>query len=291
MNTTKLRAHLSVAQTRGHLANQLSTFFACYALALRGGADFAADAKSTVCAKLSGAPGCGAADWNPLAPRLIAERTWWDGAGGAAAVEILRTQEEGVSCGGYRQAATYFANDAVFARRVRNAIKWRQPIVDKADAIWNKIRVAEPAYYVALYRPGDAYAHGIYASCLPDALFYRRVATAFRAMAPRDARVVFVTSSHAFDSAAQNSPFRGLSVVAIDDDEPSVILAALSRFSAASFSGRWCALVIRIYVQVRRCDVFLWHVIVVYCAETIIRLLPSGVANYYWPSQMWGMPF
>ena len=120
-----------VLPTGGRMGNQLSTYAACYALALRTNLSFSApsDVGGTrsphgACELFPQLPGCGAeapADIAAVATPLPAEKSWWDGNVKATIAAIATAPGGPFLCTGYRQSASYFANDDGLTARVRAA--------------------------------------------------------------------------------------------------------------------------------------------------------------------------
>ena len=97
------------------------------------------------------------------------------------------------------------------------------------------------ATFVALYhRQGDEYSDptNAYADCLPSSTFYAAALRWIRAK--YDGPLVYVTSSHDFGEARRRALFPVLeereTLVAIDHQDPTVVLTALARCDAATFS-------------------------------------------------------
>ena len=192
---------------------------------------------------------------------LKGSRSWWDGRLHEQEVQTVRRANAGraalVKCSGYRQSASYFANVPSVASRIRGELgRFTESITTKADALWERsIRPAGAGLsgdikFVALYhRRGDAYSVGDatkadrknpYHYCLPGKDFYANAVAAFRKRYGGSG-IVYVTSSFhrpegedmlsravALDPAAR--------LVAVDERDGVVVLAALARCDAATFS-------------------------------------------------------
>ena len=126
-------------------------------------------------------------------------------------------------------AAPRAAADALWRERIMPAARALAPGVDKFT-------------FVALYhRQGDAYsdAASTYASCLPGATFYKHALRWIRAT--YSGPLVYITSSYNFTANKRAALFSTLDVsrealVAIDDQDPMVVLSALARCNASTFS-------------------------------------------------------
>ena len=108
----------------GRLGNALSTYAACYALALRTNTTVAVPRRNGACVHLAWLPGCGVGTpgHGGLANPLPDEPSWWLNDVGAT-VSAIKAAAGPFKCTGYRQSARYFANDAVLAARVRDVFK------------------------------------------------------------------------------------------------------------------------------------------------------------------------
>ena len=109
-----------VMPTGGRLGNDLSTYAACYALALRTNLSLAVPRRNGACEHLRQLPGCGAGTLvdEALATRLPEEQSWWDSNVAATVAKIVAMPAGPFSCSGYRQSARYFANDNGLAAAV-----------------------------------------------------------------------------------------------------------------------------------------------------------------------------
>ena len=229
----------------GRLGNALSTYAACYALALRTNTTVAVPRRNGACVHLAWLPGCGVGTpgHGGLANPLPDEPSWWLNDVGAT-VSAIKAAAGPFKCTGYRQSARYFANDAVLAARVRDVFKAAAPRA-AADALWSEHVLpaarGRQATFVALYhRQGDEYSDptNAYADCLPSSMFYAAALRWIRAK--YDGPLVYVTSSHDFGEARRRALFPVLeereTLVAIDHQDPTVVLTALARCDAATFS-------------------------------------------------------
>ena len=229
----------------GRLGNALSTYAACYALALRTNTTVAVPRRNGACVHFARLPGCGVGTpgHGGLANPLPEEPSWWLNDVGAT-VSAIKAAAGPFKCTGYRQSARYFANDAVLAARVRDVFKEAAPHA-AADALWSAHVVpaarGSKATFVALYhRQGDEYSDptNAYADCLPSSTFYAAALRWIRAK--YGGPLVYVTSSHDFGEARRRALFPVLeereTLVAIDNQDPTVVLTALARCDAATFS-------------------------------------------------------
>lgn len=138
------RAVVTPAKGKGRYGNALFEYGSCYAIALAANASFAADAGQKFCrTHAAGTAGCGNAI--PVEPsKYLANRIWWDGRQVAAEVARVRAAARArrptvFECSGYRQSASYFANDPSLAAKVRGEfLRWLPSTTSRADALWSR---------------------------------------------------------------------------------------------------------------------------------------------------------
>jgi len=264
-------AVVTPAKTRGRLGNQLFQYASCYAIAVSANATFAArgvlgaNARfaargNEVCRTHEGCCGCGGEIPTASASERLDAPVWWDGRRAATEVARVRAAVEAdgttrFACSGYRQSASFFANDPWLAAKVRDEFsRWSAATRARASELWSRHVLPAAAAlgaqvggdnvkYVALYqRTGDVYSQRDgRASCLPDAAFYERAVKRFRIDLGPAANVFYVTSNHTKDWRSWLAPAvdrdARATIVAIDDPQHAeATLAALARCDAATFS-------------------------------------------------------
>lgn len=148
-------AVVTPAKTRGRLGNQLFQYASCYAIAVSANATFAArgvlgaNARfaargNEVCRTHEGCCGCGGEIPTASASERLDAPVWWDGRRAAAEVARVRAAVEAdgttrFACSGYRQSASFFANDPWLAAKVRDEFsRWSAATRARASELWSR---------------------------------------------------------------------------------------------------------------------------------------------------------
>ena len=229
-----------VAIPAGRLGNQIFQFAVCYAIAVESRLCIKAPAALCRAFAMSGEGViCSGSPRGAAQVRLRPPSSWWgpeDARGTRHAIAKEPSASADFQCLGHRQNARIFRGVDV-----RGALGGFVPdVAARAAALWDA-EVAPAAsggragaVVVALYHrvAADSVA---YRQCLPGPRFYAAARKRFAALFPgRD--VVYVTSSYQFANRAAIDALLGPGVVAVDDADPAVVLAALAKADASTFS-------------------------------------------------------
>ena len=238
-NASRCARRVVLQHSAGRLGNQLFSLYACYGIAKRH--DLCLRATPGVCAALDlgnesdvacpGEPGLpGRAPQVLLKPpRNIHNGPWWAHQDARHAINAERRPRVDFQGLGYRQNAAAVAAAGVI-------FPWRASVAARARALYDNATNGLGAdVVVALYHRVAA-GERQYQKCLPPPGFYAAARREFERTIFPNRTVAYITSSYQFRDAAAIAAVLGEGVRALDDREPAVVMAALARADAATFS-------------------------------------------------------
>jgi len=235
-NATACARRVYVVPGHGRLGNQLFQFAACYGLAARQGLCLRANpavcktfdlrnATDVACPGEPGPPG------RAKQARLRPSSNWWgreDERATRRAIDAETAPRVDFQCLGTRQNWRAFADVALPFRN------WSPRVAERAAFLWNAT-APKADKIVALYHRVAANERQ-YQRCLPTDGFYAAARRRFETKIFPGKTVRYATSAYQFRGAEHVEAVLGPGVVTLDDEDPAVVLAALSNADAATFS-------------------------------------------------------